>query len=58
MKPIDLGLNVGVGVNINGLLISAQYGLGLTNLVPSSTTEAEMKNKVIGISLAYLFGGE
>lgn len=58
MKPFDLGLNVGAGVNINGLLISAQYGLGLTNLSPSSTDNTEMKNRVIGISFAYLFGGK
>jgi len=58
MKPLDFGINIGAGVNLNGLLISAQYGLGLANLVPSTTGDAEMKNRVIGISLAYLFGGK
>lgn len=58
MKPLDFGLNIGVGVNLNGLVISAQYGLGLANLVPSSTSDGEMKNRVIGISLAYLLGGK
>jgi hypothetical protein len=58
MKPFDFGLNFGAGVNINGLLISAQYGLGLANLAPDSSGDTEMKNQVIGISLGYLFGGK
>jgi hypothetical protein len=58
MKPLDFGLNIGAGVNLNGLLISAQYGLGLANLVPSSSSDGEMKNGVIGISLTYLLGGK
>jgi hypothetical protein len=57
MKPFDMGLNFGAGVNINGLLISAQYGLGLLNIAPDTSGDTEMKIKVISISLAYLFGG-
>jgi Outer membrane protein beta-barrel domain len=55
LKPFDLGLNLGAGLNINNFLVTAQYGLGLTNLSPSSSVDLEMKNKVIGISVAYLF---
>jgi len=40
------------------LLISAQYGLGLANLANDSSGDAEMKNKVIAISVGYLFGGK
>ena len=58
MKPLDIGVNFGVGVNIKGFLISAQYGLGLTNLSTEDTGDTEIKNQVIGISVGYLFGGK
>ena len=58
MKPLDIGVNFGVGVNIKGFLISAQYGLGLANLTTEDTGDTEMKNKVIGISVGYLFGAK
>jgi hypothetical protein len=58
MKPFDIGLTLGVGVHISSLLISAQFGLGLANLSPVTTDDTEMKNRVIGISLAYLIGGK
>jgi hypothetical protein len=58
MKPFDFGLNIGAGVNINNILISAQYGIGLANLAPDTSNDTEMKNKVIGISVGYLFGGK
>jgi len=58
MKPFDFGLNFGAGVNVNGFMISAQYGFGLLNLAPDNTGDTDMKNKVIGISVAYMFGGE
>lgn len=56
MKPFDFGVGFGAGVDINGFLISLQYQLGLTNLSPFD--EVEMKNGVLGVSLAYLFGGK
>ena len=56
MKPFDFGLNFGAGVNINGFLISAQYGFGLANLAPDTSGDSEMKNKVLAISMGYLFG--
>jgi hypothetical protein len=58
MKPFDFGLNFGAGVSINGFLISAQYGFSLLNLAPDGTGDTDMKNKVIGISVGYMFGGE
>jgi hypothetical protein len=51
MKPFDFGFNFGAGVNIKGLLISAQYGIGLKNISPVTTFDSEMKNNVIGISI-------
>jgi hypothetical protein len=58
MKPFDIGLNFGAGVYFKGLLISAQYGLGLANVSPVRTFDSEMKNKVIGISITTLFTGK
>jgi hypothetical protein len=55
LKTFDVGLNFGAGVNIRGLLISAQYGIGLTNIAPEKIVDTEMKNKVIGISISSLF---
>ena len=55
LKPFDIGLNFGAGVNIKGLLISAQYGIGLANISPLTTDDSEMKNKVIGISISSSF---
>jgi hypothetical protein len=54
LKPFDIGLNFGAGINIKGLLISAQYGIGLSNLSPVTLYVSEMKNKVIGISISSL----
>jgi hypothetical protein len=58
LKPFDIGLNFGAGVNIKGLLISAQYGIGLSNIAPETIVYTEMKNKVIGISISSLFAGK
>ena len=58
LKFFDIGLNFGAGVNIGGLLISAQYGIGLANISPVSTDYMEMKNKVIGISISSLFAAK
>jgi hypothetical protein len=52
MKSFDSGLIFGAGVNIKGLLISAQYGMGMTNISPVVSADSEMKNKVIGISFS------
>jgi hypothetical protein len=53
LRSFDAGLIFGAGVNIKGLLISAQYGMGITNLSPVMSANSEMKNKVIGISFSH-----
>jgi hypothetical protein len=55
LQPFDIGLNFGAGINIKGLLISVQYGLGLSNIAPIALYDLEMKNKVIGITVSSLF---
>ena len=57
MRQLDMGLNLGLGVSIKGILISAQYGLGLANIAPGTTVYSEMKNRVISISICR-YGGE
>lgn len=56
LNAFDFGLNIGIGVEVSNFQISTQYGLGLTNLAP--TDNGTMKNKVFGVSVAYLFGGK
>ena len=56
MKRGNFGLNFGAGVEINNILIRAQYGLGLSNLDPQGSSDNELKSRVIGISVGYMFG--
>lgn len=58
LKRIDFGLNIGAGIEIKNIQIRAQYGLGLSNLDPKGSSDSETKNKVIGISIGYMFGNE
>ena len=57
MNAFDFGFNIGAGIEIQNLQISAQYGVGLSNLIAESDEEeGKMKNKVFGLSVAYFFG--
>lgn len=58
LKGTDFGLNIGAGIEIKNLLVRAQYGLGLSNLDPKGLSVNDTKNRVIGISLGYMFGGK
>ena len=58
LKSTDFGINIGAGIELSKLMISAQYGLGLTNLDPQGSSDNDMKNRVIGISVGFLFGGK
>ena len=51
-KRFDFGVNLGAGLSIKNIVLSGQYGLGLTNISPSK--DIKMKNKVIGISIITL----
>ncbi len=51
----DFGLNFGAGIEYKNILLRSQYGLGLSNVSPNSLSTYE--NRVLGISLGYLFGG-
>jgi hypothetical protein len=58
LKPFDFGLTFGAGVELSSFIISAHYGLGLANLSPVTTNDTKVNGKVIGFSIAYLFGGK
>jgi hypothetical protein len=58
MKMLDVGLNFGAGIEIKNFIVSAQYGIGLTNLAPVTTNGFEMKMSNIGISVALMFGSK
>jgi hypothetical protein len=55
LKGTDVGLNVGLGYQIKNFMISAQYGLGFTNLVINGDSDNTARNQVIGFSLGYEF---
>ena len=58
LKAIDFGLNLLAGYQLStGLIFSAGYGLGLTNLYPTSTstTNVEQNNRVLSFSVGFAF---
>ncbi len=52
----DFGLNIGAGIELNNIQFRLQYGLGLSNIAPPPGFP-NIKNRVIGISIGYMFGG-
>ncbi len=58
MRAFDLGVNLGGGVEIDNFQVSVEYGIGITNLSTVTDDDASMKNRVWGISIAYMFGGK
>jgi len=57
LRSLDFGLNCGVGINLNGFLLSAIYSRGLTNLSTSRDAGSEIKNRGTGISFSAIFTG-
>jgi hypothetical protein len=55
MEPFDMGLDVGVGFEVNKFQVSVQYAIGFLNLVPSRPENSTMKMNVLSVSAAYLF---
>ena len=56
MKRLDFGVGFGAGLEFGSIVTSLNYQLGLANLVDDQT--AKMKNKVLQISVAYMFGNK
>jgi len=58
LKRFDFGLVMGAGVEINAIQIGLNYNLGLANISSYDEGGYTNKNKVLGISVGYKFGGE
>lgn len=59
LKRGDLGLCFGGGIELtNGLQFSINYQLGLNNTDPSGSSDFKQSNRVLGLSMGYLFGSK
>jgi hypothetical protein len=54
LKRMDIGVNVGAGVEIDIIQLGINYGLGITGL--SNDPEETLKNRTLSFSVAVLFG--
>ena len=56
-KRGDFGLSFNGGLELsNGFLFSVSYQLGLMNLTPSGSSDNKQTNRVLSVSVGYLFG--
>lgn len=53
IRVFDTGINIGAGMSFKHLNFTVQYGIGLSNLSPSSN--GVMRNRVIGICMSTLY---
>jgi len=58
LKRLDFGLTMGAGVEINSIQIGLTYGLGLANISTYPYDDFKIKNRVLGLSVGYRFGGK
>lgn len=58
LKRFDFGLLAGVGAEINSFKIEMSYGLGMANISSYTGDSMKVKNRVLYISLCYVFGGK
>ena len=58
LSSIDFGAGLELGYEFSQFRATASYNLGLSNIIPKDYSDVTVKHNVIGISLAYLFGGE
>ena len=56
MKRLDYGIGIGAGVQFGNIQASLSYNFGLNNLISGGDSDNSIKNNVLGISVAYLFG--
>jgi len=62
VRPIDYGLNLGLGLKVKFFMFNVQYGLGLANLTPHYTYNEDYQedhkkyNRGFSIYFAFLFG--
>jgi hypothetical protein len=57
MKPLDLGINFGAGIEFqNTLFMKLTSGIGLTNMQPGGNPDNALRNRNISLTFGYLFG--
>lgn len=57
-KRMDMGLDIGAGVKIKAVQIGLTYSLGLVDINSYSGNGSSMKNRVLSISVGYMFGNK
>ena len=55
---LDYGLTAGAGIELKSIQIGISYNLGLANIINYSDNENTIKNRVLGVSVGYKFGGK
>lgn len=58
VNPLDYGANFGLAYRLNsGFLVGANYGLGLSNLIPNDNRDGDEKvsQRVLGLSVGFSF---
>ncbi|MGD0753828.1 MAG: porin family protein [Bacteroidales bacterium] len=56
LKRLDYGVGIGAGVIFSRVLVGIGYDLGLANIAADASGGYKIKNKVLQISIGYLFG--
>lgn len=57
LKRIDYGIKFGAGLNWKSFQVGLAYNLGLANISADSEIGSVIKNRGLGLSLGYMFGG-
>lgn len=55
LKRFDFGINLGAGIEISDFVLGANYGIGLVNVLPNSVNGSKATNRVLSISVGYMF---
>jgi hypothetical protein len=58
LKRLDFGLLGGVGAEISSFKVELTYGLGLANISSYTEDGTTLKNRVLSLSVGYIFGGK
>ncbi|MGC9341322.1 MAG: porin family protein [Bacteroidales bacterium] len=58
VKRLDFGITIGAGIEIYYFQIGLTYGLGLVNISAYTDNSSLIKNRALGVSVGYKFGGK
>ncbi len=57
LKRLDAGLSIGVGATVNQIQFGVAYDFGLANISLYTENGLKMNNRVLRVSVGYIFGG-